>query len=45
MFHLNSYTVGFGCANQTSRKVAQVNMALILHEVLTTDILILDWDA
>lgn len=42
MFHLNSYTVGFGCANQISRKAAQVSVDLISHEVLTTEVLI--WD-
>lgn len=29
--HLNSYTVGFGCTNQISRKDAQLTMAMILH--------------
>lgn len=44
LFHLNSYTVGFGCTNQIFRKDAEVTMAMILHEVLKTAFLILDCD-
>lgn len=45
LFPRNSYTVGFGCTNQISRKDAQVTMAMILHEVLKTAFLALDYDA